>query len=881
MNAASSPRSGSPRAVRAALALFGVLLAACPREMREEYGAAMRDDFAASVRAGGIRAALRAYADVLGAGFAERAAVFGRDLVFALRGMRRTPLFALVVIVTTAVAIGANGAVYGLLANIVLRPLPIAEPATLAALWEVDHLHGYTGEAFTYEDFDAVRRGNRTLSSIAALRPVSGTLVGEGGPPRALRGTSVSGEFFRTYAARPQVGRLLDARDERDGARTVVLSDALWRTRFHADPAIVGRAVRIDDVTQTVTGVAPPAFFFVDLWRGQVDYGDYFVPLQGAALRQAGHAILVVGRPSAGLRAVDADLQRIFTSLAAAHPESDAHLSARAIWVTDAIFGPMRASMIAVALAVLAVLAVACANVANLFLSRASARGGEIATRFALGASRRRLATQLITETSLYVGIGGLLGFALAAALVHTMAATIDAGSPVVYLRHLDVDWKTFAATGVSIVLAALLAGVAPALALSRPDVSSTMKTGDRSSSGSGRALRAALVTLEVALAIAVVATAAIATRSFVELSHQPLGFESRDVSVAFLTGASRRRYDTAARVDTLMRAIRARVVATPGIASAAWATTTPFIGQSETPFTVAGTRYAPGGEPEADLDIVSDGYFGALRIPLLAGRDIAATDGPAAAPVAVVSRSFATRYLGGVEGALGKRITVGQSALDVPRAPRTVVGVVGDIRPHVIAAPAPTIYAPIAQIPSLGWVKLVVRSPLSATQVADAVRTAIASVDATIPPGTATSLAREQYYDGLDRSMTDGMLAALAAIALALAIAGIYAVVSFGVARRTREIGVRVAFGASPRAIVAMVLGDALRLASLGIVLGLALAGVAAWALKGFLDVDAPLDALTVVTVLAIVAAAIGLASYLPARRAARVDPMTALRYE
>ncbi len=881
MNATSSPHSGNPAALRAALAIFGIVLAACPREMREEYGAAMRADFIAAVRAHGAGAALHAYADVLAGGLAERAGAFGRDLGFALRGMRRAPLFAAVVILTTAVAIGANGAVYGLGANIVLRPLPLADPSTLAALWEVDRVHGYTSEAFSVADFDALRGANRTLKTVAAIIPISGTLVGRGGPPRVLRGTAVSADFFTLYQARPEAGRLLDARDEREGNTTVVLSDALWRARFGADPAIVGRTVMIEDIARTVVGIAPPRFYFIDLHRGQLDYADFYLPLHRSTYRNAGHELLVVARTSTDARAIDADVQRIFASLAAAHPETDANLSARSVWVTDAILGPIRPSLIAMALAVLAVLAVACANVANLFLSRASARSGEIATRFALGSSRRRLIAQLLTETTLYVALGGLLGFALAALLVHAIATTIDAGAPVVYLQHLDVDWKTFAATGASIVLAAVLAGAAPALALSRPDLVTAMKSGDRASAGGGRTLRAALVTLEVALAIAVVATAAIAARSYYELSVKPLGFETRDVSVAFVTGASRRKYDTAARVDALQRTIRDRVRAVPGIAGAAWATTTPFIGESETSFEVAGMRYAAGSEPEADVDVVSSGYFGALGIPLLAGRDIAASDGPAAAPVAIVSRSFATRYLGGVDHAVGKRITIGMGNMDVPISARTVVGVVGDVRPHVVAEPAPTMYAPSGQIPSLGWEKLVVRSRLAAPQVATVVREAIASVDATIPPVTATALAHEQYYDSLDRSLTDVMLAALAAIALGLAVAGIYAVVSYDVARRTREIGVRVALGAGPRGIVAMVLGGALRLAAAGIALGLVLAAAAAWALKSFLDVDAPVDGITALTVIVIVAAAIGLASYLPARRAARVDPLVALRYE
>jgi putative ABC transport system permease protein len=865
-----------------ATALFRLLLGVCPREMRDEYGALMRADFAAAVRERGLPAALLGYGDVLGTGLSERAATLGRDLSFALRGMRRAPMFAIVVIATTAVAIGANGGIFGSIGKIVLRPLPFHDPASLVVLWEVDRVRGYTREGFTYLDFDTLRRANHTLADVAALVPVGGTLVAAGAPPQIVRGTVVSGGFFRTYAARPVIGRLLDDRDERDGTRGVVISAELWRNRFGRDPKIVGRTIRIDDAAVNVVGVAPAHLIFVDLWRGQTDHADYFVPLHASVYRRGGHALFVVGRPAGtGLAAVTADVQRTLAGLAATHPQTDANLSARALWATDAILGPMWPSVIAISLAVLAVLVVACANVGNLFLSRASARTGEMATRFALGATRRRLIAQLLTETTLYVALGGVAGIALAAAIVHVLASTIDAASPVLWVAHLDVDWTTFAATGAAIVLAAVLAGVAPALALSRPDLAGAMKSGDRAIGAGGAAVRSALVTLEIALAITIVATAAIATRSYAQVANKSLGFASHDVSVVTVAGTSGRRYDTAARAGAFEDAVRSRVDATPGVRSTAWATTTPFLGESSAEFEVEGARYAPGSEPQADVDVVSDAYLGTLGIPLLTGRDFARTDGPASAPVAIVSRAFAARYLGGVGTAIGKRITVRISTAGVPVLARTVIGVAGDVRPHVVNEPSPTIYAPIAQLPYISYVKLVVRSPLSADAVAAAVRAAIKPVDETVPPVTATSLEREQRYDALDRQLTDDMLGGLAVVALVLAIAGVYAVLSYGVARRTREIGIRVAFGASPRGIAVLVMRDALRLASVGIAIGLVLASVSAWALKGFLDVDAPVDGVTAGTVLVIVALAIGFASYLPARHAARLDPVVALRYE
>ncbi|HEX3551131.1 MAG TPA: ADOP family duplicated permease [Candidatus Elarobacter sp.] len=866
--------------MRVTLALFNVLLAACPREMRAEYGDAMRQDFTAAVRAGGAPAALHAYADVLAGGLAERAATVWRDVAFTLRGMRRTPLFSLVIILTTAIAIGANGAIYGLMSTILLRPLPIANASELVALWEVDPIRGYTDEAFTFDDFAAVRRDDRTLGTVAALSPTGGTLVGAGGPPRALRGAAVSDDFFALYSARPEVGRLLGAGDARAGARTVVISDQLWRTRFDAGPSIVGRTVRIDDTPLTVVGVAPPRFFFADLWRGQVDYADYFVPLDETR-HGISHSLLVVARPVASRAAVDADLQRTFATLRLTYPGTDAGLSARTLRITDAILGPMRPSFILMGLAVLAVLAVACANVANLFLSRGSARAAEIATRFALGATRRRLAMQLLTESTLHIVAGGAIGLAIAAALARTITGLIDAAAPVLFLRHLQADWGTFASTAGVIVVASVLAGAAPAIALSRPDLVGTMKGGDRAGTGAGRALRGALITLEVALAIAVVAAAAITTRSYLAMTTRPLGFETRDVSVAYTLGASPKRYATAARAERFYAAVRSRVLATPGITSAAWATTTPFVGEAQAPFTVAGAAYAPNSQPYGDFDDVSPGFFATLRAPLLAGRDFTAGDRPGAPQVAIVNASFARRYLGGIGAAIGKRITIAASAVDVPEQPRTVVGVAGDMRQRYGVEMQPTMYAPIAQLPPAGWVKMVVRSRLSAAEVASTTTDAIAAVDATIPPATSTSLDFERTTDAFDRRLTGQMLAALALVALGLAVAGIYAVVSYAVARRTREIGVRVAFGASPRSIAVMVLRDAVRLAATGIVLGCALAGLVAWQLKAALDVDAPVDVVTALTVLGIIAAAIVVAAWLPARRAARLSPVIALRYE
>jgi len=706
VNVDSSPRLHSRRRGGFAHALFAALFFVCPRDMRREYGTAILGDFderyaAASARGTPHASAFAVHAlfDLVASGLLERFEAFGRDLSYAVRGAARAPVFATVVVLTMAIAIALNATVFAAISATFLRPLPIRDAGSLLVLWETNPHIGTMTEAFTYPDLEALRRETRTLASIGAIMTDPAVFDGAGSP-RELNGYFASPDLFGTYGTRLVLGRSLTAADTHDGsAFVIVISNELWHSAFGADPHVVGRFVRISDYRAEIIGVAEPHVVEIDGWRGGLAHPDFWAALKPVVWRNAGHLLRVVARAKLGVSqaAVDADLTRIFTTLAAAHPADDGGFSAEALGARDALVGRAWPFFLVLVIAMLAVLVVACANVGNLFLSRASARTGEFAVRFSLGAARGRIVAQLLTEVGLYVSVGGLLG------LVFTVYATRAVAMLLPGLARIDgygIDPMVLAFTAFVIVAATLLAGLAPANALGRPDLSASLKASGRGADLTrGRKLRATLAVVEIALAVAITTAAGLNVHSLQALTQRALGYDTTNLWLVHAGAHYMKRYATLAGQLTFYRRVSHELITTPGIATASWSSITPFHSTPDVPFTIAGRSYGPGTKPDVDFGPVDAAYFATFRIHTLAGRTFDASDRESSAPTVVVNAAFARRYFGGVSAALGKRITIEITGFGQGIVPRAIVGVVADVRQTYDRNAGPIAYLPGAAV--------------------------------------------------------------------------------------------------------------------------------------------------------------------------------------
>jgi predicted permease len=865
--------------------VFRACLLAFPRDMRLEYSAEMRHDFAtrlaavASERGAFARwlFALHNYLDTLTTGVGERFAIIRGDVFYALRGAARAPLFAIIIVLTIGIAIGANATIDGFISRIVFSPIPVSDPGSLRLVWEVRPNVGTTRGTFTYDDAMNVRAQSKAFTTLGMSATVSAVLGVQ--RPRMLRGEAVSGEFFSTLQLHPQIGRLLARSDERESANSVVLSDALWRMAFGADPSVIGRPIRLGDRTATIIGVAPPRVYEPG-GRAVITGVAFWQPLHRSVWQNNGYNIRTFGRARPGISsdAVNADLRRIFTSIAVQRP-AYAGTSARAPLVADELYrdiGPVLWTFILVALGVLVV---ACANVANLFLSRGSVRATEIAVRFSLGATRRRVIWQLLTETMLYAIAGGAIGIVVAA---FGSRALVNAVPPYFsFAREANVDWIVFGLTLVFIVVAAIVAGLGPALALSRPDVLDQLKGGGRGSDAArGGRMRRSLVVGEIAVAMAIVVTAALSVRTIDGMLHEPLGITPRGVYVADVVGLSWFRYNTAPKANAFSAKVQARIAQSPGIRAAAWTTLVPAVNTPSTAFEIVGRRAPTARKSIALSASVSPGAIQLLGIPLIGGRFFDARDRLGGAPVIIVSQSLARAYFGSVRAAIGARIIPDFSTYDLLMVPRTIVGVVGDVRPYVAAPTMPAMYTPLSQMPMLDMF-LVVDTTLGTSDVAALVKAAIQSTDPQVPAPATFSLEHAISTNYSDQQTATTTLAVLALVALLLAIAGIYATVSFDVSRRTHEIGVRIALGARAPAIVMSIVRDVAGFTAVGLGAGIVLSTLAAKASEGQLVDFSFVNPTTYVATIVIILAAIAAATLVPALRSVRVQPVVALRYE
>lgn len=789
-----------------------------------------------------------------------------QDFRFAFRRLLAYPGLTLAVSATLGIGICGTAVTFGVIDAAMLRPLPFADPSTLVRVREVTP----DGQPFSVSEPDYLDLAQRlhTVSSIAAMKPLQATLTGAGDATR-VDAAAVTWTLFPMLGVHPVAGRLFSQDDDQSGTTSSValLSEDLWRRRFHADAGLVGRTIVLDGAPVTVVGILSA--------RGVLPVVDVWVPLAPSLTHDRTDKWLdVIARmkPASSLAAVRADATAVIGELAREHPELRGW-SAQTESIDDWLVGPGIRRMMWVLLgAVGALLALACANIAGLLMSRTPGRRLEMAVRGALGAGRARLVRQLLTEHLLFAILGGATGLLAAAWAMSGLSALLAGVLPLG--RAASIDARVFGVTAVVVCAATLLFGVVPALHAAPVDFESTLRAGGRGTTRGGRRWSNALVGVQVALAMVLLVGSSLLIGSFARLSFVDPGFRSAGVLTVPLSLAAP-RYSADARTIFFDR-LRERLGSAPGIEAVGGTATNPFRDWGFANDVTPEERKAdapPGGLMHAGWRSVTPGFFDALRIPVLAGRTFTPADRDGAEPVAVISRSLADR-LWPHQNAVGRRFYWG--GLD--GRPRIVVGVAGDVRDtRLDVPPSPVVYVPYAQVP-MESMTLLVRSREGVSGVAEEIRRAVGALDPALPlDGMQTLDANRSQAVSAPRFRVV-MLGTFGAVALALAALGLYGTVAFTVSQRTREIAIRMALGAQPGQIVGPFFRNGAALALAGAAAGLGIAWIAAGLLQALLFETPSRDPRAFAAAAVLLIGTAVLASYLPARRATHVDPISAL---
>ncbi len=809
-----------------------------------------------------------------------------QDIKFGLRMLLKSPSMSIIATVALALGIGANTAIFSVVNAVLLRPLPFPNPDALVAVYETNQRRGTIRGSHSYPNFFDIRTQNTVFERIAVYRTSDFIMTGRGEPAR-LMGTVMTADLFPLLGVAPSLGRtfLPDEDKPSETGRVVVLSHRLFQTRFGGDSSILNQQITLDGRSFTVVGVMPPSFEFpiqnepVDLWTtiaGDSAGADPITAQRGA------HFLNVIARlkPNVKPEQAQGDLNTIAARLEQQYPDTNAQRGLRMESALQALVGDVRPALLILLGAVACVLLIACANVENLLLARATSRHKEMAVRAALGASRLRVIRQLLTESVLLSLVGGAVGLLLAVWWADLLVALGNEDIPRAV--QVGIDWRVLSFTlGVSLVTG-LIFGLAPAFHSSKTDLVESLKDGGRGTSEGARRnrLRSILAVGELAVAVVLLVVAGLLIKSLWRLQNVNSGLQPDNV-MTFNLALPETRYKTD-RQAQFFEALQARIESSPGVQSASMILPLPLSGDRfSISFQIEGREVAPKDEPSADIFFTGVGYFRTMGIPIVKGRDFEPRDQHGSPPVVIITEEFARQYFPN-EDPMGKRIQPGISTIENEDSPmREIVGVVGDIRNRTLnTEPKPAYYVPQTQVP-FSQMAVVVKTSNEPRGLISGLTKEVAAMDADLPLFGVKTMREYLSASVAGPRFNTTLLSIFAGVALVLTLVGLYGVMSYSVAQRTNEIGIRLALGAQTRDVLWMIVKQGSILIALGLGFGLAGAYAATRVISSLLFGVTAKDPFTFAAAAVLLAIVALLACYIPAWRATKVDPLQALRYE